>query len=306
MARFSRRKEFSILILLLILCVMSCSPARFITNRLVAPMEELDELYLTENDPQLVRESMPSTLKMLELFLQNSPDNPGLLLAAAQAFTLYGYAFVLRDAEVAIAHDVDEARRLRERSSRLFLRAREFAFRALEVKYPRFRETYFAWPVESLNRVEKEDVCLLYWAAVSWGSLISSSKDNPGVIVDLPHVGRFLERALELDDGYDKGAIHEVMISYSINRPDAGSAGIEKAEHHYERALELSGGNRASVYVNYAESICVRKQEREEFLNLLDQAISIDVDEDPSSRLANLVAQEKARWLKERVDELFF
>lgn len=269
-------------------------------------MEGLDELYLTENDPQLVRESMPSTLKVLELLIQKSPDDARLLSLAAQAFVTYGYAFVLRDAEVATTYDVHEARRLHERSRKLFLRAKRYALRALEVKYPGFQETYFARPEETLQRVKREDVSLLYWSAAAWGSLISSSKDDPAVIIELPQVGYFLERALELDESYDKGALHEAMISYSVARPGVGGSAIEEARDHYQRALSLSGGKRASVYVTYAESVCVREQDREEFLGLLDMALSIDVDENPSSRLANIIAQQKAAWLKGRVDELFF
>jgi predicted anti-sigma-YlaC factor YlaD len=38
---------------------------------------------------------------------------------------------------------------------------------------------------------------------------------------------------------------------------------------------------------------------------LLEKALSIDPDADPSHRLLNVIAQRRARWLLERIDELF-
>lgn len=283
-----------------------CSVGGFIMNRIAGSVQGLDELYLMEDDPELVRESMPSNLKILELLIMQSPKDSRLLESAAQAFTTYGYAFVLRDAELMMYRDVHEARRLRERSKRLFARAKRYAFSALEVRYPGFAETYPRDPDRALQRVGVTDVGLLYWTAAAWGSLISSAKDDPAAVVELPNIGYLLERALQLDETYDSGALHEMMISYSLARPDAGGTAMDEALHHYGRALELSGGKRASVFVSYAEAVSVKNQDKEEFLLLLNKAMAIDVDETPSVRLPNILAQERAGWLKEHVDDLFF
>jgi predicted anti-sigma-YlaC factor YlaD len=96
------------------------------------------------------------------------------------------------------------------------------------------------------------------------------------------------------------------MFTYTLSRPDGGSSAPEVAKQHYNRALELSEGSRASLYISYAESISVRNQDKEEFLELLDKAQAVDVNEILGQRLANILAQERAQWLRERVDELFF
>jgi predicted anti-sigma-YlaC factor YlaD len=49
----------------------------------------------------------------------------------------------------------------------------------------------------------------------------------------------------------------------------------------------------------------VANQNRAEFKSLLEKALAIDADAHPSDRLANLVAQRRARWLLSRIDELF-
>ncbi len=296
-----------ILLSSLLLFTSSCS---LIKNAAIASLMNsfggIDKIYLTENDPELVRESMPTNLKLMELMIQQSPDNADLLLSTSQAFTIYGYAFVMRDAELAMSVDVQESMRITRRARKLLRRAKGYAFRALEVKYPGFSDAYNAEPEKTLLKVGKENVPLLYWTAAAWGSLISASKDVPAAIIELPNVGYLLERALALDESFDNGALHELMFSYALSRPGGGSDAEVEAISHYERALELSQGKRASVFVSYAESICVTKQDRGQFISLLDRALAVDVDEDPSSRLANILTQERARWLKGRVDELFF
>ncbi len=92
---------------------------------------------------------------------------------------------------------------------------------------------------------------------------------------------------------------------------DASRAGRKPEEvraqmrKHYDHALELSKGARASVYVAYAEKACVPAQDRAEFKALLEKALAIDADRQPETRLANLIAQRHARRLLARIDELF-
>jgi predicted anti-sigma-YlaC factor YlaD len=70
--------------------------------------------------------------------------------------------------------------------------------------------------------------------------------------------------------------------------------------------MEISGGGKVSPLVTYAETVSVRAQDRKEFLEFLDQALAFDARGTvPEYRLANLVAQRRARWLKGRVDDLF-
>ena len=111
-----------------------------------------------------------------------------------------------------------------------------------------------------------------------------------------------VNRVLELDDGYDKGAAHEFFISYEGSRPGGSAA---KAREHFERALQLSQGQRASVYIALAESVDLPAQNLGEFRSMLDKASSVDPDRAPESRLINTIARERAEWLRTRIPDLF-
>ena len=55
----------------------------------------------------------------------------------------------------------------------------------------------------------------------------------------------------------------------------------------------------------YAEAVSVKTQNLAGFKEQLQMALAIDPDEHENLRLANLVAQRRARWLLTRTDRLF-
>lgn len=289
------------------LFISSCSLSEIIMGNILGSASDgISAIYLSENDPELVRESLPTNMKLIELLIHQSPNNPELLTAACQAFTVYAYSFVLRDAEIAMDEDFSSARKLYSRSGNLLKRAKDYGMKALDASYPGFIKSYNSDPKIALSKTNESNISTLYWTAAAWGLFVSVSKDNPAAIIELPNIGHLLERALELDEDYDNGSIHDLMFTYTLNRPDGGSSSLEVAKEHFDRAMDLSEGSRASLYVSYAESISIPNQNKEEFFNLLDQALAVDVNEIPNQRLANILAQERANWLKSRVDELFY
>jgi len=74
---------------------------------------------------------------------------------------------------------------------------------------------------------------------------------------------------------------------------------------HFDRALQLSGGEKAGPYVTFAETHCVRLQDRKEFEANLQQALAIDPARYPHSQLENRIVQRRARWLLTQTDQLF-
>jgi predicted anti-sigma-YlaC factor YlaD len=230
-----------------------------------------------------------------------------LLLSAARGFVLYSYVYVHGEAEQLVRDDVHRARALRDRARRLYLRAIRYTLRAFEQSYPGFAEQLAAQPQAAVHRIgmqaPDQDVPLLYWSAAALGLAIAVSKSEPTMLARLPEVDALLERALTLHEAWNDGALHEFKITWLGAR--GTQADQEEIRRHYERALTLSQGRRASVHVAYAEAVAVPTQDRTAFVTLLHKALAIDPDANPEHRLMNLIAQRRARWLLERIDELF-
>ncbi len=121
---------------------------------------------------------------------------------------------------------------------------------------------------------------------------------------DQPIVEALARRALELDEGWGLGSIHEFFVSWESGRSSIGGS-FERAREHFDKAILFSKGRRAFPYLTLAESVSVAKQDKAQFQELMHKALAIDVSRPDDQRLANLLAQKRARWQLGRLDELF-
>jgi predicted anti-sigma-YlaC factor YlaD len=293
-------KRILVLIALAMLA-SGCSIKAVAVNSIGNALSDGGGVWMSDNDPELVKEAIPFGLKMNESLLEVSPEHRGLLQATGQGFA--AYAFLLKEeADRAADGDLPKARKLRSRSSRLFLRGRDYALRGLEVRYPGFTDRLKTDRATALAATDEEDAGLLYWAGVSWAGALSTAKDNLVLVQELPTAAALVGRVLELDEAYGHGSAHEFFVAYEAGRPGGNR---EAARTHYRRALELSGGERASVYLALAESISVADQDVGEFRDMLARARAIDSERMPENRLLNTIASERADWLEAQIPELF-
>lgn len=262
------------------------------------------DVFSSENDPELVRDAVPFGLKTMESLLEIVPKHKPLLLGLCRGFTQYAYAFVQADAERLEPVDYAGATELRARALNLFLRARDYGLRRMDLDYRGVAGELELDPAKAVARFRVKDVPVMFWTAAAWGSAISLGKDRPELVANLPAVRALIERAAALDEGFEGGSLHEALILLEA-LPEAMGGSPERARLHFERAVELSGGARPGPFVSFAQSVSVLKQDRREFNELLERALAIDPDRLPAQRLATLVTQRRARALLARQDDLF-
>ena len=152
--------------------------------------------------------------------------------------------------------------------------------------------------------MKRKHVPLLYWTAAAWAGAIALKVNDSELSADQGVVEALAQRALELDEGWEQGSIHEFFISWEAARSSIGGS-LERARGHYDKALAFSQGRRAFPYLSFAESVSVVRQDRAQFREMLEKALAVDVSRKGAQRLANLLAQKRARFQLGRVDELF-
>ena len=292
--------------LLALLLAGGCATVkRTAVNQVGNALSNGGETFSSDDDPELIRAAAPFSLKLTESLLAESPKHRGLLLTAASGFTQYAYAFIQQDADEAESTDVARATALRARARRMYLRARDYGLRALDANHSDFRAALARDPHAAVATCEAADVPLLYWTAASWLAAISIVKDRPDLIDELPQAEALLDRAAALDDTYAHGAIHTLLITYEMARPGGSKDAASRARTHFDRALALGAGHEAGPLVTYAEAVCLPQQDRAQFEKLLRDALALDADFHPPTRLVNLIMQRRAHWLLSRVDDLF-
>jgi hypothetical protein len=262
--------------------------------------------YATDNDPDLVRDAIPFGLKTMEGLALELPDHVPLRAALARGFTQYSYAFLQSEAEFVADKDFQRAKALRIRATKLYLRARDHGLLGLKLERGiTIEDLRGENRAKALEKCQKEDVELLYWTLAPWAAAVALNKTDMALVGDLGAISAMLERALQLDESYGKGALHEFSLAFDPSRP--GGTTRDRQMAHFVRAVELSGGKRLSVYVSWAENVQVPAQDKAGFQKELQQVLAFDVDE-PSARdnrLSNVLTQRRAAWLQTRVPDLF-
>ena len=282
----------------------ACSIQQMVVDKVGDSLARGGQAYASDPDLELVGTATPFGLKLMESLIAESPRHRGLLTAASRGFTQYAYAYVEVPADEIEERDLAAAYAGRERARRLYLRARDYGLRDLELGYKGVGPELRANPDAAVKRFKVKDVPTLFWTAAAWGSAISLGKDQADLLADLPTVRALIDRSAQLDEGFEGGSIHEALILLDALPPALGGS-PDRARMHFKRAVELSNGRRASPYLTMAQSVSVMTQNRKEFHDLLEQALTIDPGRDSTQRLPNIIAQRRAKKLLERENEFF-
>ena len=269
------------------------------------------QVFTGDSDPQLVGDALPFAIKMYESLLAASPNHQGLLRTTGSLLVMYANGFVQKPAEQLPRSMYAERQAGLERAKKLYLRGLELLYRGLERRYPGFEgallEGHSAEKLPAiLAKMKKSDVPSLYWAAAAGLSAFSLNPLDLDLSVRIPEFFALVERAYALDADFNAGALDDFLLLYYASTPEFMGGDKAKAEEHYRRALEKSGGLLASPYVSYAQAVSIPAQDYDTFKLCLDAALAIDPDADKSNRLVNIINRRKARYLLDNAALYFF
>lgn len=295
----------TLFLLAVVLTDTSCSIKKLAVNKLGDSLASGGTTFTSDDDPDLVGDALPFSLKLMESLLAESPQHRGLLFAASSGFTQYAFVYVQVPAEEMERQDLAKYDFLRTRARKLYVRARNYGLRGLEINHHGFENKLRQNAQSAVRMAGPKDVPLLYWTAVSWGAAIAVSKDDPDMVADQPIVEALIDRAFQLNPDYEFGAIHEFLITYESVRQTTGGDFAPRSRKHFERAVELTSGQSAAPYVAMATTVSESKQDSAEFESLLKKALAVNPAARPEWKLSNIVMQRRARWLLDHESDLF-
>ncbi len=246
-----------------------------------------------QEDPEMVRQGVPSMILVIDAMLADDPDSPDLLRVASTAYATYAQAFVVPKEENA-------------RATILFRRAKEYGMRLLCQRgfFAKVKDAPFEEYEKALPRFDKSDVPDLYATGSAWIGLILSQTDSMAALADLSKALALMERSLELDEAYADGGAHLVFAIYYAVRPPGGGRDMVKSNTHFQRAIQLAGKGDALPKVLYAEYYAVTASDQALFVKTLEGVLAAETP-DPSHALRDAIAKEYAKALLKRKDDLF-
>jgi len=285
-------------------CIINKMAMNAVSNALTT--EDSAGVFTGDSDPRLVEDALPFTIKMYESLLAANPTHQGLLRTTGSLFIMYANGFVQKPAEELPQIRYTERQAALGRAKKLYLRGLDLLYQGLERKYPGFDGAYQRGTLPKiLKKMKKSDVPSLYWAAAGGTAAFALTPLDLDLGMRIPEFLALAMRAYELDSGFNAGALDDFLLIYYASVPVYMGGDRDKAELHYRRALEKSGGRLASPYVSYAQAVSIPAQDYDTFKICLETALVIDLDADPANRLVNTITQRKARYLLDNA-ALFF
>ena len=261
-----------------------------------------------ETDTVLMGDFFPTALKMYEILHAQNPNHQGLALMTASLSVMYANVFIQHPASMLPQEEYLKQNAEYQRAKMHYLRGRSLVFSVFEQRYPGFTNTMLGFDDEAikifLDKLQKADVELLFWLGSSWLGAWSLEPLDTNLLPTARTAVALLEKAASLDPTYNEGAIWNILVSFYGSAPADFGGDLERAFYAYEKALEVSQGRSPAPYIAYAE-LCIELQDVEGFLSSLEKALAIDSNENPETRLQTIIAQEKAQYLLDTLDEHF-
>ncbi len=300
--------HFFALILVTLLLTNFCSIKKMAMNQVADALTGSDSstVFYGDNDPELVGDALPFTIKMYESLMVSMPWHDGLRLQTGSLYVMYANAFLQSPSEMMTDEEMLRQEFLENRAKNLYLRGRDMLLEGIEKKHPGFLKKLEKKEYESaLSPMTRKDVPILYWAAAGWLGAYALDPFDMKLGMTVPRAAAIMDRAMELYPDFREGGLHDFYVLYYGSMPDYMGGSFEKARKHYKLALETAGKKVTSPHLSLATSVSVQEQKVDEFKELLNRVLEVDPDADPENRLLNTINQRKAKWLLEHVDNFF-
>jgi hypothetical protein len=252
---------------------------------------DLSAAILNQDDPVLVRDSLPAYLLLLDSLAASPDAGPGILGAAARLYAAYAIAFVDDPGRAAI----------------LAVRARDYGARAACAANRRSCDLEglpFADFTARLEHVRPKQSGALFSYAVGSLAYVRTHSEDWQAIAELPKIEAVLNRLLVIGDATDAGTVNTYLGILNTLRPPALGGRPEVGQAYFEKAVELTGGKDLSVLVEYARGYARLVYDRELHDSLLNRVLAADPRQGGYT-LLNILAQKQATELLASADDYF-
>lgn len=273
-----------------------CSPQKVMVSSVLPKVVKGGiEALLREEDLELVREALPGEIKMLEAMVYAYPPSHMTLYAAlAQAYTAYGWLFF---------EYTDP-----ERAALFYCKGRDWGIEGLKKihSYLGLDRTIKEFE-EGVTKLRSRDVEIVLWTTVAWSLwlLHQNSSLEISTLGELPRINLLLNWLNQYQPRYFYAMPLFLKGVYLSRVPPLMGGGLDKGEIELRKGLEHSEGLFLWGRVWLAEFIYLPTGRKEDFAQVLYQAMHPPEREPPELRLLNRSAILRAQTLLSQIDHLF-
>lgn len=256
-----------------------------------------------EEDVAFARESALPLIKTLEVLRHGDPKDRTALTLLARAYGQYAFGFLEEEMLTKKGEGLSEAR---ARADLFYRRGKEYGIAALINDGA--MEKAFKRPVPDFERAVKKlgkgYVPALFWTAFNWAGYLNLHLDDPQALIDVPRVEAMIARILELDPSYYYGSAHSLKGAMAAFRPKMLGGDPALAKREFEEAMRIAPGY-LMTKVMFAQYYAKAAQDAALYRGALEEVVKADASLLKEQRLANELAQRRAKLLIPMASKLF-
>ena len=277
--------------LISVFAMLSSGCTILVSNAASAFSENLSAAVLNQDDPELVRDGLPTLLLTMDSMIEGSPDSPQLLAAGASLYASYAALFTNGE----------------DRGLTLSARARGYGLRAMCETY----EPACAWPgmtyeefVATLDGIGPRHSDILFAYGLASLAYLRARSSDWDTVAEFPLIQALFDHYLDISGDEVNSSVYTYMgIMHTLRPPSLGGE-PELAREFFERAIAESGGHDLSAKVEYAKGYAKLLYERDLHDQLLNEVLQADPNQD-GFVLTNVMAQKEAATLLAEADDYF-
>jgi len=251
----------------------------------------LSTAILNRDDPETVRLGVPAYMIMLDSIVLESPDSPRLLYASASLHSAYASLFSKTPAQ----------------AKKLAIKAKEQARKALCRRAKAIckkENANLEEFVSALARLDGDEIKYLYTYGSTWATWIQINKNDWSAVAQIPRIKAIMERVVELDETYEWGRAHLFLGVINSQLPPALGGKPEIGLSHFNKAIEISGGQDLIAKVELARNYARLVFDQALHDQMLKEVINANAYVDQLT-LSNVLAKQSARELLATSTEYF-
>ena len=265
-------------------------------------------IYVLDHKPRFAGKIYKNTIvDRTQEKIESSDNDVNLLKEGVEQLTTYAFGFLIEESDRVMLDNYSKAKELESQAHHYFSDAVDYGDTAISILH----EDYIEWVSDNKKDIiikpNKEDLKLFYWTAAAYGGAISSSGGSPAWIIKLPRVGKLLNSIVAIDSSWNNGAALVALISFTMNNPLLKPDDADKTSKKlFDAAVKASKGLDMGPYLTYAESVSKVRQNKDEFIMLLNEALKIEISPTNNYQLTNTISKSRAEWLLDNIDEFFY
>lgn len=282
---------------LLLLCssLLLGSCAQLVSNAKQEFAEDLSQAILQHNEPETVKQALPSYLVLVDSMVKGDDRNIELLISASKLYGSYTSVFV---------EPGDRKKTLADRSFAYAHRALCLHVGQQNVTACNLHKSSYASFEASLKKFTVKDVDVLFTLGSAWAGKLQANSGDWNAVAELPKVKAVIRRVLELDHDWSNGDAQLYMGVMESLLPPAMGGKPDKARSHFEKALKISKRTSSMALLMYAEKYARLVFDRKLHDTLLEELLALK-PEKTSSKLIDAIAKARAKELLAGSDDYF-